>query len=144
MIRRPPRSTRTDTLFPYTTLFRSGGGNDVLRGLAGEDLLLGGDGDDSLQGGMGSDIYNGGAGSDTVSYSGSNTSLFIDIAAGVAKLYDGSETLISMENAVGGNANDTLARSEEHTSELQSLMRISYAVFCLTKKNATIHTTITI
>src|SRR3546814_17265949 len=109
MIRRPPRSTRTDTLFPYTTLFRSGGGNDVLRGLAGEDLLLGGDGDDSLQGGMGSDIYNGGAGSDTVSYSGSNTSLFIDIAAGVAKLYDGSETLISMENAVGGNANDTLA-----------------------------------
>src|SRR3546814_13332357 len=58
---------------------------------------------------MGSDIYNGGAGSDTVSYSGSNTSLFIDIAAGVAKLYDGSETLISMENAVGGNANDTLA-----------------------------------
>src|SRR3546814_12812721 len=107
MIRRPPRSTRTDTLFPYPTLFRStatadtldgGGGNDVLRGLAGEDLLLGGDGDDSLQGGMGSDIYNGGAGSDTVSYSGSNTSVFIDLAAGVAKLYDGSEPLIERKS----------------------------------------------
>src|SRR3546814_8767492 len=83
-----------------------GAGNDLLRGLAGDDLLLGGDGDDSLQGGTGSDTYDGGAGSDTVSYSGSNTSLFVD-----------------------------LARSEEHTSELQSLMRMSYAVFCLKKKN---------
>src|SRR3546814_10859021 len=76
MIRRPPRSTRTDTLFPYTTLFRSGGcgrGGGGRRGLCllAEDRVL-------------------------------------DLA----------------ENA----------RSEEHTSELQSLMRISYAVFCLKKK----------
>src|SRR3546814_2604073 len=75
MIRRPPRSTRTDTLFPYTTLFRSvlkyGGAGDIL--LSADTPLA-------------------------------DSRLFID-------------------------------RSEEHTSELQSLMRISYAVFCLKKKN---------
>src|SRR3546814_16574768 len=83
MIRRPPRSTRTDTLFPYTTLFRS---HDNPAGHAGRDLIYGGGGDDLVQGGDDSD-----------------------------RLY-GDE------------------RSEEHTSELQSLMRISYAVFCLKKK----------
>src|SRR3546814_8903081 len=95
MIRRPPRSTRTDTLFPYTTLFRS------LVGLVGRLDLLGhghrhrrrlllarhgtgdGDGDDA------------------------------GLAHGRSSIVD---------------------RSEEHTSELQSLMRISYAVFCLKKK----------
>src|SRR3546814_2949266 len=80
MIRRPPRSTRTDTLFPYTTLFRSGpAGMEAARRL---------------------DIK------------GHNV------------------TLIEGSNQLGG----TLRRSEEHTSELQSLMRISYAVFCLKKK----------
>src|SRR3546814_6631341 len=83
MIRRPPRSTRTDTLFPYTTLFRS----------AGHDSR-----DESK--GNGFD-----AGDDEV--------------AGLTEL-----------NEI---AQETL-RSEEHTSELQSLMRISYAVFCLKKK----------
>src|SRR3546814_3421017 len=70
MIRRPPRSTRTDTLFPYTTLFRS---------VVGGHLHVG------------------------------------------RRLAD------------AGRRQDAL-RSEEHTSELQSLMRISYAVFCLKKK----------
>src|SRR3546814_12690810 len=70
MIRRPPRSTRTDTLFPYTTLFRSGPGVGSAPGGARQGR------DFPVQGG----------------------------------------------------------RSEEHTSELQSLMRISYAVFCLKKK----------
>src|SRR3546814_13697866 len=74
MIRRPPRSTRTDTLFPYTTLFRSSKPPssaccDSPRGFMTQDPLV------------------------------------------------------------------TVVRSEEHTSELQSLMRISYAVFCLKKKN---------
>jgi Ca2+-binding RTX toxin-like protein len=86
-----------------------GDGNDVLRGLAGDDLLLGGAGDDTLQGGMGNDRYDGGAGSDTVSFSGTNKSVSIDLAAGLAKPYDGSETLLSIENAIGGNASDTLA-----------------------------------
>src|SRR3546814_11843526 len=72
MIRRPPRSTRTDTLFPYTTLFRS------------------------------ADI--------------------VDFAAATRQLSGDAQ-------GCGHNP-----RSEEHTSELQSLMRISYAVFCLKKK----------
>src|SRR3546814_13021667 len=72
MIRRPPRSTRTDTLFPYTTLFRS---------LPAADRI------DSL-----------------------------------------------LQSRIAAPAFGDDIRSEEHTSELQSLMRISYAVFCLKKK----------
>src|SRR3546814_988632 len=88
MIRRPPRSTRTDTLFPYTTLFRSptadGMHIEQLRALSSR-VQINGSGD-----------WNG-----TASNSYSHMKI----------------------------------RSEEHTSELQSLMRISYAVFCLKKKN---------
>src|SRR3546814_17940468 len=98
MIRRPPRSTRTDTLFPYTTLFRSGDGNDRLSGGLMADALHGGRGRDYLDAGAGHDMLEGAEGND---------------------IY------------VGGTGAD---RSEEHTSELQSLMRISYAVFCLKKK----------
>src|SRR3546814_1380262 len=85
MIRRPPRSTRTDTLFPYTTLFRS----DCCAVVAYGALL--GDG------------------------------LLAVPAHGWVNLH------FSLLPA--------WRRSEEHTSELQSLMRISYAVFCLKKKN---------
>src|SRR3546814_1875950 len=81
MIRRPPRSTRTDTLFPYTTLFRSV--NLALSDAWSTGLLLAGQ--------------------------------------------LGTDTLPLESQWV-------LGRSEEHTSELQSLMRISYAVFCLKKK----------
>src|SRR3546814_5548066 len=80
MIRRPPRSTRTDTLFPYTTLFRSSG---------------------SAKG------------------SWPSTSNVGDPAIPVS----------------AADWESSMTRSEEHTSELQSLMRISYAVFCLKKKN---------
>src|SRR3546814_2603418 len=76
MIRRPPRSTRTDTLFPYTTLFRS-----LLSGFAA-----------------------------------------------------GRRPRAAAEGIVARHRPRALGRSEEHTSELQSLMRISYAVFCLKKK----------
>src|SRR3546814_3271665 len=76
MIRRPPRSTRTDTLFPYTTLFRSA------------HFLL-----------------------------------------------DGQMAVVDDYLEIRPDAEERLRRSEEHTSELQSLMRISYAVFCLKKKN---------
>src|SRR3546814_3300705 len=81
MIRRPPRSTRTDTLFPYTTLFRSSG-RRPWRGCrrCGRDPAA----------------------------------------------------------AARGRSPRASARSEEHTSELQSLMRISYAVFCLKKKTKSI------
>src|SRR3546814_15889610 len=88
MIRRPPRSTRTDTLFPYTTLFRSG----VQDPLLGAQLRLGGH----------------------------------VLAQPLPGHGDGDLHQV---------ADDLLdIRSEEHTSELQSLMRISYAVFCLKKK----------
>src|SRR3546814_6505907 len=90
MIRRPPRSTRTDTLFPYTTLFRSGGA-------AGRVRL-----------GMGSD----------------------EVDRGEDRLLAGDAAPVVPR---GGEP----TRSEEHTSELQSLMRISYAVFCLKKKKDT-------
>src|SRR3546814_1607897 len=83
MIRRPPRSTRTDTLFPYTTLFRSPRGAVTVRG------------------------------------SGS--------AAPAIAAITGRTNSSAVTKAETG-------RSEEHTSELQSLMRISYAVFCLKKK----------
>src|SRR3546814_9754009 len=91
MIRRPPRSTRTDTLFPYTTLFRSPQPGQPGPGRPGPCRATG----------------------------------------------QGGENLRDRAgNLVGG----TLRRSEEHTSELQSLMRISYAVFCLKKKkNKPIH-----
>src|SRR3546814_10160154 len=87
MIRRPPRSTRTDTLFPYTTLFRS------LWRIA---MTVPGRAADAL----------------------------------AAALEPHVSALTAMEDSPGGSW-----RSEEHTSELQSLMRISYAVFCLKKKN---------
>src|SRR3546814_2664707 len=96
MIRRPPRSTRTDTLFPYTTLFRSSHG----RGVA-VDLTLDGPDGRPLDMGTGFDAVT------PLSHHG------------------------SLEVSPAAQRN----RSEEHTSELQSLMRISYAVFCLKKKN---------
>src|SRR3546814_6121483 len=97
MIRRPPRSTRTDTLFPYTTLFRSG-----VRPIGRRELLE--------------------AGILTIPVMGE------DQAAEVRHLH---------REAGGFGLHVRPAeedRSEEHTSELQSLMRISYAVFCLKKK----------
>src|SRR3546814_8105537 len=94
MIRRPPRSTRTDTLFPYTTLFRSA----RLDHLTGLDPALGER--DQL------------AGADLAKQ------LAADDVEGTALRGD----------------DVAVVRSEEHTSELQSLMRISYAVFCLKKK----------
>src|SRR3546814_6588077 len=87
MIRRPPRSTRTDTLFPYTTLFRS-----------------------------------------------HQTRCAISLTCSVARaLLSSRKCQLSADTT----------RSEEHTSELQSLMRISYAVFCLKKKNQKQNTTST-
>src|SRR3546814_2959127 len=93
MVRRPPRSTRTDTLFPYTTLFRS------LEGL-GDQI-------------------------------GRLWPLARKQAFGEGRDEDHRHREL-LQNVV--HRVDARARSEEHTSELQSLMRISYAVFCLKKK----------
>src|SRR3546814_6449701 len=98
MIRRPPRSTRTDTLFPYTTLFRSNG--------ACTGKAAGGDADrDPVRRNIDRDQAGGGKEEEDFG------------AAGIVD--DGLPQCL---------------RSEEHTSELQSLMRISYAVFCLKKQ----------
>src|SRR3546814_2039057 len=102
MIRRPPRSTRTDTLFPYTTLFRSKSAENC-------------------------------ATSHAISY-------FPD-HADVCEVQANRPWLCRTAVFRRGQA---ATRSEEHTSELQSLMRISYAVFCLKKKKKHITTNTTL
>src|SRR3546814_11227683 len=117
MIRRPPRSTRTDTLFPYTTLFRSADGDTDPRHAKVQDLQA------------------------------------VEVTA--TPLPDTTESLTQpvevlagerLDEAKASSLGETVSRlpgvqssyrSEEHTSELQSLMRISYAVFCLKKKQTT-------
>src|SRR3546814_2420814 len=101
MIRRPPRSTRTDTLFPYTTLFRSAYQASID---AADEIGLA-----------------------VVATTMSIVAVFLPVA-----LMPG----ISGQFFIQFGLTVVFAvRSEEHTSELQSLMRISYAVFCLKKKN---------
>src|SRR3546814_1143898 len=104
MIRRPPRSTRTDTLFPYTTLFRSI-----------QDFLV-------------------------ICHAARS---FAEALDWTAEIYRAAGLLLAEEGRLRGVADEggywpdfdtNEQRSEEHTSELQSLMRISYAVFCLKKK----------
>src|SRR3546814_10917253 len=117
MIRRPPRSTRTDTLFPYTTLFRS----LAWWGHAGSSLALGEVDHELCQ------RFDAGLGYCVVQR-GANTAdhampLQADQSIGSRPLEK-----VGFQHIVGKE------RSEEHTSELQSLMRISYAVFCLKKK----------
>src|SRR3546814_10067268 len=111
MIRRPPRSTLTDTLFPYTTLFRSRFGRiDVLVNNAGEqhpDKDIRDITEDQLRRTFQTNIFG----------------MFFMTQAARPHLKEGAAII-----------NCTSVRSEEHTSELQSLMRISYAVFCLKKK----------
>src|SRR3546814_4303977 len=93
MLRRPPRSTRTDTLFPYTTLFRS---NAAFVGKAFGDPAV------------------------------------FDPAQDTRDLRPGADA--AGDDLAALQRKDRDIRSEEHTSELQPLMRISYAVFCLKKK----------
>src|SRR3546814_2022277 len=118
MIRRPPRSTRTDTLFPYTTLFRSGlrAGSSCRTDCPG---VRGGRSGVGSPGRAGRPVVEGGEGGEV---HGGDLVVVVDVAV--------PERGLALWPA----------RSEEHTSELQSLMRLSYAVFCL-KKNKTRHHT---
>src|SRR3546814_19224112 len=110
MLRRPPRSTRTDTLFPYTTLFRS---SRIAR-----------------------ETYDTAAPTISVSSEDLLESGNSELSETLADLPQLSSTL-NDSTVTGNTQNSGLSsiqlRSEEHTSELQSLMRISYAVFCLNK-----------
>src|SRR3546814_2707910 len=103
MLRRPPRYTRTDTLCPYATLFRSADGAALGREDSGRDCA-----------GVGILVAGRAAG------------------GGSEKPVGVIEQLREDERGLR-----VIGRSEEHTSELQSLMRISYAVFCLKQKNDT-------
>src|SRR3546814_9106417 len=103
MIRRPPRTTRTDTLFPYTTLFRANALHTAER--VAKVLIVG------------------------------------RSPMGDTRPVSESETMTATPDITAATASQVVRRSfspnrrsEEHTSELQSLMRISYAVFCLKKK----------
>src|SRR3546814_7614644 len=98
MIRRPPRSTRTDTLFPYTTLFRSQARTIDRHRAAGRHVFV--------------------RQRQIVALRRADRGFGCGIARGNVDILEAGEA----------------TRSEEHTSELQSLMRISYAVFCLKKK----------
>src|SRR3546814_14167213 len=104
-IRRPPRSTRTDTLSPYTTLFRSTPDEQ----LCAPDL-------------------------------GAVQDAFVTLVVAELLVGRARERVRAAAHELDpqrlGHAAQALDRSEEHTSELQSLMRISYAVFCLKKKNS--------
>src|SRR3546814_7825524 len=122
MIRRPPRSTRTDTLFPYTTLFRSPRrphGHALER--QPERRL------DALR------CFFGCPGTSPASFSIARINGRERSTSGLR-----ASRLDTARNRHRGHPRN--GRSEEHTSELQSLMRNSYAVFCLKKKK---HTTIT-
>src|SRR3546814_2769167 len=112
MIRRPPRSTRTDTLFPYTTLFRSDGRHAQRRHRLYDDGAI--------------------SPADAAPCQGDR----LRDAAGVRRLCpDRARQGLPASRLVAADPVElSRRRSEEHTSELQSLMRISYAVFCLKKK----------
>src|SRR3546814_10523895 len=110
MIRRPPRSTRTDTLFPYTTLFRSFI-KDLKNRRNRSDALL-----PKRHGRPQSDDRR--------------------VLSGIICL---QSQWVAVEQRTSRVSRAQDPRSEEHTSELQSLMRISYAVFCLKTKKTRIH-----
>src|SRR3546814_2451507 len=120
MMRRPPRSTRTDTLFPYTTLFRSLG----LARVAAATLLHPG----AAEGQAAPSPTLGG-------YEGKAAATGVHVFYNPAGLLPiGPPVDLGAPDALATIASGPSTRSEEHTSELQSLMRISYAVFCLKKK----------
>src|SRR3546814_3717634 len=122
MIRRPPRSTRTDTLFPYTTRFRSlEFQRRGVRGNLGRRVVDRRQVESEHQHACNGHRADGADHLPSSSRSSTGTSSSAMIASSSAPTCF-QRTMPS-------------ARSEEHTSELQSLMRISYAVFCLKKKN---------
>src|SRR3546814_1820053 len=112
MRRRPPRSTRTDTLFPYTTLFRSA--SPARPAPSGSSLL-------------------------STERRPPRIPAPGDFPEALDQLHHGHPRGLSVRLAGFGGAQygELVERSEEHTSELQSLMRISYAVFCLQKQKIT-------
>src|SRR3546814_7196438 len=131
MIRRPPRSTRTDTLFPHTTLFRSVGTEADHRGELVADWGYTETQAHTLTQGRYS-----AAAIPVLDSTGQHVLGVIYLDSSEHAIFDRDDVreIISVGSAAISDF-VTKRRSEEHTSELQSLMRISYAVFCLKKKN---------
>src|SRR3546814_10337903 len=139
MIRRPPRSTRTDTLFPYTTLFRSNHTPGPWRADPYNDIRTSPDGCK-----IAAVVTHYG----TLNAADANARLIaaapdlLDaltearriIRARASRSASECRFLDAADAAIARATSNPKERSEEHTSELQSLMRISYAVFCLKKK----------
>src|SRR3546814_3176833 len=130
MIRRPPRSTRTDTLFPYTTLFRS-----ERRGVGAARHLQ-----------LRIDQRHVRLDPEAREEAGKEVELLTigdlqpdDVGTGPVRLLRKAEHRV-VATAIAGVEQSEALRSEEHTSELQSLMRNSYAVFCLNKQHTPLTT----
>src|SRR3546814_3358317 len=126
MIRRPPRSTRTDTLFPYTTLFRSHQvriRNQADAGRRGAVAVVAGDRKRQRR-------------NDAAVATFRREAVVVVQTVRIVHRLHPAANIVSGNRLTRAARLDRLAeeRSEEHTSELQSLMRISYAVFCLKKK----------
>src|SRR3546814_6897061 len=130
MIRRPPRSTRTDTLFPYTTPFRS----FRKQRLGSKELAL-----FTRQLATLAEVAPLEEALRTLTRQSEAESARAVIGDVHAGLLEGRRLADAMARQPGSFP-PLYRRSEEHTSELQSLMRISYAVFCLKKKTNTTHT----
>src|SRR3546814_999774 len=131
MIRRPPRSTRTDTLFPYTTLFRSLDDRDQRREIV------------ELEPGLDHDIEPAAGDAGVIvaiaaqhGAAGRRVEMLESVELAIVEQgrRGCGEQRIAKRRARSRRRRRAVERSEEHTSELQSLMRISYAVFCLKKK----------
>src|SRR3546814_7669006 len=123
MIRRPPRSTRTDTLFPYTTLFRSASiSPDASQACNPRSRSISWFRHDHRRNGCPGSARKSSGGLGRYSVHSSHRPF----------------SLVKKPAELGHSSPVSSERSEEHTSELQSLLRISYAVFCLKKKTNTI------
>src|SRR3546814_5203218 len=134
MTRRPPRSTRTDTLFPYTTRVRSGAAREIINGKSpgtndndGEWAVITRQSPDEIVDAV-LDLVDG-----ELREQGYDPLTDVQV---MAPMYRGICGIEALNRRLKQKLNPPSpeSRSEEHTSELQSLMRISYAVFCL-KKN---------
>src|SRR3546814_1599724 len=130
MIRRPPRSTRTDTLFPYTTLFRAIGVVLDPQALASAAELA--KGLAQLGGGVGVGAVDPDA--DVLHHRGLPRLAQVGRAGQQHEPPVGAEVEALEEDVAEAVVAGQVVRSEEHTSELPSLMRTSYAVFCLKKQ----------
>src|SRR3546814_9392707 len=145
MTRRPPRSTRTDTLFPYTTRFRSRPATSTSAPAAATDGTAGDlrTFNETLLKSAIKAAYDAGGKPNKIFLGSGNKQLFSSFSGRAnAREIVGNEGKILASASVYASdfgdlmvlPNRTQRRSEEHTSELQSLMRIPYAVFCLNKK----------